>query len=121
MARACQRAGADLVIGHHPHVVQGIDWIEGMPVVYSLGNLVFGGTIRLSTYDGILVQAVFNPSSQTERIQLKVIPIMTSGAARQKANDYQACIATGDDALRILKKVQQDTGFLLTDSVNVAY
>ena len=121
MARACQRAGADLVIGHHPHVVQGIDWIGDMPVVYSLGNLVFGGTIRLSTYDGILVQAVFSPEDETDRIRLKVIPILTSGATARKANDYQAQIADGEDALRILKKVQQDTAFLLTDRVNILY
>jgi poly-gamma-glutamate capsule biosynthesis protein CapA/YwtB (metallophosphatase superfamily) len=35
-------AGYDLVIGHHPHVVQPVEVIDGMPVVYSLGNFVFG-------------------------------------------------------------------------------
>ncbi|GHT90937.1 hypothetical protein FACS1894140_0480 [Spirochaetia bacterium] len=35
--------GADLVIGSHPHVVQGFEWIEGKPVFWSLGNYVFGG------------------------------------------------------------------------------
>jgi poly-gamma-glutamate synthesis protein (capsule biosynthesis protein) len=37
------RAGADLVIGSHPHIVQGFEWIEGKPVFWSLGNYVFGG------------------------------------------------------------------------------
>jgi poly-gamma-glutamate synthesis protein (capsule biosynthesis protein) len=37
------RAGADLIIGSHPHVVQGFEWIEGKPVFWSLGNYVFGG------------------------------------------------------------------------------
>lgn len=36
-------AGADLVIGHHPHVPQGVGWIGGHPVFFSLGNLVFDG------------------------------------------------------------------------------
>jgi poly-gamma-glutamate capsule biosynthesis protein CapA/YwtB (metallophosphatase superfamily) len=34
-------AGADIILGHHPHVLQGIEWIDGKPVVYSLGNFVF--------------------------------------------------------------------------------
>jgi poly-gamma-glutamate synthesis protein (capsule biosynthesis protein) len=35
--------GADLVIGSHPHVVQGFEWILGKPVFWSLGNFVFAG------------------------------------------------------------------------------
>lgn len=121
MARTCRRAGADLVIGHHPHVVQGIGWIDGMPVVYSLGNLSFGGTIRLSGYDGLLVQASFFPDREENRIQLKLIPVLTSSSAAQKKNDYQPCLAAGDDALRILEKVQKDTPFLLTERVSLRY
>jgi poly-gamma-glutamate synthesis protein (capsule biosynthesis protein) len=37
------RAGADLVIGSHPHIVQGFEWVLGKPVFWSLGNYVFGG------------------------------------------------------------------------------
>jgi poly-gamma-glutamate synthesis protein (capsule biosynthesis protein) len=40
--KAVIEAGADAVIGHHPHVIQGIGWFSGRPVFYSLGNLVFG-------------------------------------------------------------------------------
>jgi len=39
--RAMVDAGADAVIGHHPHVPQGIEWRKGRPIVYSLGNFVF--------------------------------------------------------------------------------
>lgn len=39
--RALVRAGADMVIGHHPHVPQGIEYLDGKPIVYSLGNFVF--------------------------------------------------------------------------------
>ncbi len=39
--RAIAEAGADCVIGHHPHVPQGIEWHGGRPIVYSLGNFVF--------------------------------------------------------------------------------
>ncbi len=40
-ARSVMKAGADAVIGHHPHVPQGIEWVEERPVFYSLGNLRF--------------------------------------------------------------------------------
>jgi poly-gamma-glutamate synthesis protein (capsule biosynthesis protein) len=36
-------AGADLIIGSHPHIVQGFEWVHGKPVFWSLGNYVFGG------------------------------------------------------------------------------
>jgi poly-gamma-glutamate synthesis protein (capsule biosynthesis protein) len=37
------RNGADLIIGSHPHTVQGFEWLEGRPVFWSLGNYVFAG------------------------------------------------------------------------------
>ncbi len=49
-------AGADLVIGHHPHVLQGIERYGRGVIVYSLGNLVFGGNAR-SSYDTGLFEA----------------------------------------------------------------
>jgi hypothetical protein len=39
--RGLARAGADVVVGHHPHVPQGIEWLAGKPILYSLGNFVF--------------------------------------------------------------------------------
>jgi poly-gamma-glutamate capsule biosynthesis protein CapA/YwtB (metallophosphatase superfamily) len=39
--RALVDAGADCVVGHHPHVPQGIEWWRGRPILYSLGNFVF--------------------------------------------------------------------------------
>ncbi len=35
-------AGADVILGHHPHVIQGIEIYRGKPIVYSLGNFIFG-------------------------------------------------------------------------------
>jgi poly-gamma-glutamate capsule biosynthesis protein CapA/YwtB (metallophosphatase superfamily) len=39
--RAFADAGADCVVGHHPHVPQGIEWYRGKPIAYSLGNFAF--------------------------------------------------------------------------------
>lgn len=38
-------AGADLVVGSHPHVLQGIEYYKGKPICYSLGNFLFGSSI----------------------------------------------------------------------------
>ena len=43
--------GADLVIGHHPHVAQGIEVHGGVPIVYSLGNFTFGSKGRFEKLD----------------------------------------------------------------------
>jgi poly-gamma-glutamate synthesis protein (capsule biosynthesis protein) len=40
MLRAAIDAGADAVLGHHPHVIQGVEWYRGKPIFYSLGNLL---------------------------------------------------------------------------------
>ena len=45
LAHQIVEAGADLVIGAHPHVLQGTEYWKGVPIVYSLGNLVFGSSI----------------------------------------------------------------------------
>ena len=46
LAKELVSAGADLVIGSHPHVLQGIEYIDGVPIVYSLGNFLFGSVIE---------------------------------------------------------------------------
>ncbi len=110
MARTCVRAGADLVVGHHPHVVQGIEEIGGVPVVYSLGNLCFGGTILMSGYDGMLARAVITFHGDQARVTVTPVPILTSSRAAENVNDYHPVPAEGEDAERILKLVQRDSG-----------
>lgn len=112
MAHTCIMEGADLVVGHHPHVVQGMDYISGVPVVYSLGNLCFGGTIDLDErgYDAILLRAVVTFGDSKPETELKIIPIRTTSQAEAKINDFHPVPAEGMDAVRILYYVQQDSG-----------
>ncbi len=117
MARACVRAGADLVIGHHPHVVQGMDVIDGVPVIYSLGNLVFGGTIQLKTYEGLVARVCFCFEGTEKTIRLRLYPIWTSSRAQEKINDYCPCLAMGEDRTRILRQVQRDTPFAIGEEM----
>ena len=113
MARACVREGANLVIGHHPHVVQGIDFIENVPVIYSLGNLCFGGTINLSGYDAMIVQAFISFENGKPETKTELIPIKTSSRYSENVNDFRPVPAAGNEKDIIRMKVQNDTGFLL--------
>ena len=79
-------AGADLVIGMHPHVLQGIELIDDTPVFYSLGNFIFGGR----TYDTAAVEVEAYPDGTSE---VRVIPCMAGGGRTVRAE--------GEDALRI--------------------
>jgi poly-gamma-glutamate synthesis protein (capsule biosynthesis protein) len=60
LCTALVRAGADLLIGSHPHIVQGFEWVEGTPVFWSLGNYVFAGMENTGGGDeGLLVRLGF--------------------------------------------------------------
>lgn len=73
-------AGADLVIGAHPHVLQGLEYYKGKPIVYSLGNFVFGSSIPRT----MLLEVTLSKPGDSEAggdpvVGLRLIP-GTSGA-----------------------------------------
>lgn len=108
MAQEAVDAGADLVIGHHPHVVQGIEEYGKGLIAYSLGNLVFGGNLELSTFDGLLLQVTLDfDRGGLRQTQARLIPVLTSGAA--PANDFRPVVAQGEDKERILDTVRADS------------
>jgi poly-gamma-glutamate synthesis protein (capsule biosynthesis protein) len=55
-ARALIDAGADLVVGHHPHVVQEVEEYKGRYIAYSLGNFVFDQDFSLETMRGLMLE-----------------------------------------------------------------
>jgi poly-gamma-glutamate capsule biosynthesis protein CapA/YwtB (metallophosphatase superfamily) len=59
VSRALVRAGADLVVGGHPHWVQGVDVVDGVPVIHSLGNFVFDMDFAQETMEGVVLEATF--------------------------------------------------------------
>lgn len=108
MARMAIDAGANLVIGHHPHVVQGIEEYEQGLIFYSLGNLVFGGNLDLSTFDGLVAQVHLDfEGQQLQQTQVRLVPVITSGS--RPDNDFQPQIATGEDKARILATIAADS------------
>ena len=98
--------GADLVIGHHPHVVNGIEQYNGHYIVYSVGNFCFGGSTSPTDPDAMIVQQSFTVSETgTQPGELKVLPIRTS--SDYSINNYQPMILEGDEALRVMNKINQ--------------
>lgn len=59
-ARAAIDAGADIVVGHHPHVVQSAEIYQGKPIYYSLGNFVFDQMWSEETRSGLVLEVVFD-------------------------------------------------------------
>lgn len=70
-------AGADLIIGAHPHVLQGIEYYNGKPIVYSLGNYIFNQEIAGTA----LLKVAVSPDNETE---LKILPAYAVGAKTQE-------------------------------------
>lgn len=79
LAQQYINAGADLVIGSHPHVLQGIEYYNGKPIVYSLGNFVFGSSIPRTMLLEVRFQAGAEENGGEPVPQLRLVP-GTSGA-----------------------------------------
>ena len=77
LAQAVIKAGADMVIGHHPHVLQEIEIIEGRPVFYSLGNFAFGSRPSEKTPQGMAVQVTI-PQNLVSKTQYELVPLKVS-------------------------------------------
>lgn len=63
-------AGADIIIGHHPHVVQGMEIYKGKPIFYSLGNFIFDQYFSPETQEGLALDL----SIDEENIKIKFLP-----------------------------------------------
>jgi poly-gamma-glutamate synthesis protein (capsule biosynthesis protein) len=59
VSRALVRAGADLVVGGHPHWVKGVDLVRGVPVLHSLGNFVFDMDFMEQTMEGVVLETTW--------------------------------------------------------------
>lgn len=106
IARYAVNQGADLVLGHHPHIVQGIEKYKGSYIVYSLGNFCFGGNTNPSDKDTMIFQQnfVFHKGKLSgSRSTAKVIPCSLSSVSG--INNYQPAPAKGKKKARIIKKL----------------
>ena len=89
MAHAAIDAGADIVYGHHPHVLQKIEEYNGGIIYYSLGNFVFGGHHWPQDLDSAVLQQeiIRSPEGEISLGELTIIPVSCSTLPAQ--NDFQ--------------------------------
>ncbi len=102
---AIDEGGADLVIGHHPHVLQGIEKYHGSYIAYSLGNFCFGGNTNPADKDTMILQQKFtfvNGKKKSDN-NLKIIPCCLSST--KEYNNYQPTISKGKEKSRIIRKI----------------
>lgn len=107
LAHAAIDAGADLVLGHHPHVLQGIEVYEGKNIVYSLGNFCFGGNSNPSDKDTMIFQQTFTVTDGevADDNVTNIVPCSLSSTS--SSNDYQPTVLTGDEADEVLAKIEE--------------
>lgn len=98
--------GADLVVGHHPHVLQGIEEYRGRYIVYSLANFCFGGNSAPTDMDTMIFQQTFTLRNGEVLCDsnTKIIPCSISSATGY--NNYQPTPSEGSEAERILQKIE---------------
>jgi poly-gamma-glutamate synthesis protein (capsule biosynthesis protein) len=79
LAHAAIDAGADMVIGNHPHWAEGMEVYRGRPIWYALGNFVFDQTWSEPTMEGITLEMTFRG---TTLVQVRMRPHLILGKAQ---------------------------------------
>lgn len=99
--------GAHLVVGHHPHVLQGIEEYKGRNIVYSLGNFCFGGNKNPSDKDTMIFQQTFTIQGDTVQADNIKNVIPCSVSSESGYNNYQPKILEGEEASRVLGRIEE--------------
>lgn len=95
-AHAAIDAGADLVIGHHPHVVQTLEKYKGKYIFYSLGNFVFDQPQMQETKEGLAIKIYFDKNGIDK---ISFLPVVMENLAQPR-------IANRNEADKILKRLK---------------
>jgi len=98
--------GADIVVGHHPHVIQGIDKYKDKYIVYSLGNFCFGGNRNPTDKDTFIFQNhfIFREGKLSDS---KGIVYTCSISSVHYVNDFQPTLLNGKDRERVIERILQ--------------
>lgn len=110
--------GADLVCDHHPHVLQGIEEYKGKNIVYSLGNFCFGGNAYPSDMDTIIFQQTFTIDQNGVKDDNATNIIPCSISSDSDYNNYQPTPAEGEEATRIMQKIQKRSSWIKDGTVS---
>lgn len=98
-------AGADLVLGHHPHVIQPVEIYNQKAIVYSLANFSFGGHSNPYDKDTFIFQQTFTLGRDGEMLEIgSATAISCSASSVNWRNDYCPTILEGVEAERVLRR-----------------
>lgn len=97
--------GADLVIGCHPHVLQGIEYYKGKVICYSMGNFCFGGNSNPTDKDTMLFRQTFHfRNKELEKtVDARIIPCRLSSESGY--NNYHPVPAKDQQKEKIIKNM----------------
>ena len=90
VSRQLVGAGADLIVGGHPHWVQGMDAVAGVPVIHSLGNFVFDMYFYEEALEGVVLETTWWGA------QLKALRLVPY---RMEIGEYAPRVVSGADVL----------------------
>ncbi len=107
LGRKCIDWGYDLVVGNHPHVLQGMEVYKGRFICYCLGNFCYGGNKNPDDKDSGIFQQTFTlvDGELVMDSNARFIPCTLSGVAHR--NDYQPTPATGVRFHQIIDKMNE--------------
>ncbi len=107
LGQKCIDWGADLVIGHHPHVLQGIEEYNGKYIIYSLGNFSFGANRNPTDKDTMIFQQTFTFVDGVKQETADAMVIPCSISSQESRNDYQPTPLEGEEAARVLERLRK--------------
>ncbi len=112
--------GADLVMGHHPHVLQGLEEYKGKMIAYSLGNFCFGGNQNPADKDTMIFQQTFlvEEGRVLPETKWQVYPCSISSVSER--NNYQPTPIFGKAGEAVRQKIQERTNAIDQLTVNFA-
>ena len=111
LGKAAIDAGADLVLGHHPHVLQGIETYRDRHIVYSLGNFVFGANSQPKDMDSMIYRERLTVrDGVVAEVEGEIIPVSISSS--KDRNDFRPRLLEGPERQRVLDKVTELSGKL---------
>ena len=122
LAHSAIDAGTNLVIGTHPHVLQGIERYNNAYILYSLGNFVFGGNSSPSEFATAIWQQTFTVTNgqlvvdENTLNSVCLIPCRLSSSS-STLNDYQPLPLTGDEATEVLNTINNRSAQLSGDGI----
>ena len=118
----CIDLGFDLVLGCHPHVLQGIEIYKDKFIVYSMGNFCYGGNKNPPEKESMIFQVKFTFADGIlqPKIDGKVIPCQLSSTT--KRNDYCPIVLEGEAAQTVIanmNKYSEEFGTVIDEEGNI--